>query len=500
MLGNWSLGDYFKKEAIEWSFEFLTDKKWLGLDKNRISVTCFEGDSDAPKDKESAAIWEKAGIPKKRIYFFPKEDNWWGPAGKTGPCGPDTEIFFDTGKKACGKDCRPGCGCGKYFEIWNDVFMQYKKTAEGKFEPLAQQNVDTGMGVERTIAMLQDKTTVYETEMFKPIMEKIKEISKAYNEKSARIIADHIRSVCFVLAEGKGIVPSNVEHGYVLRRLIRRAVRHGRLLGIEGIFCKEIAKKVVDIYKEDWSELAENSGLVFKEIEAEEEKFGKVLKQGIKMFEKYFKKAGTINANDAFLLYQSFGFPLEMTVEMAAEKGIEVDKKAFEKEFKKHQELSRKATVGKFKSGLADNSETAVRMHTATHLLHSALRKVLGDHVQQKGSNITPERIRFDFSNPGKVSKEQLAEVEKLVNKAIDAKIEVKREEKSLKEAKKEGALAFFDAKYAPEKVSVYTIGNASKEVCAGPHVKNTSELGHLRIKKEESVSAGVRRIKAVLE
>ncbi len=500
MLGNWSLGDYFKKEAIEWSYEFLTSKKWLGLDKNKISVTCFKGDKDASKDEESAKVWESVGIPKKSIYFLPKKDNWWGPAGKTGPCGPDTEMFYDTGKEKCGKDCKPGCNCGKYFEIWNDVFMQYNKTATGKFEKLTQQNVDTGMGIERTVAMLQGKSTVYETEMFAPIMKKIKELAKEPNEKSARIIADHIRAVVFVLADEKGIVPSNVEQGYVLRRLIRRAVRHGRLLGIENRFCREIAKKVVEIYGNEWPELVKNSGSIFKEIEAEEEKFAKVLDQGVKAFEKIFKKQGKISANDAFLLYQSYGFPLEMTVEIAKEKGLKVDKKAFQKEFEKHQSLSRKATAGKFKSGLADNSEIAVRMHTATHLLHAALRKVLGEHVQQKGSNITPERLRFDFANPEKVSKEQLEDVEKIVNAAIEAKIPIERKEESLEEARKEGALAFFDAKYAPEKVYVYTIGNVSKEVCAGPHVKNTSEIGKFKIKKEESVSAGVRRIKAVLE
>ncbi len=500
MLGNWSLGDYFKKEAIEWSSEFLTSKKWLGLDKEKISVSCFAGDGNAPKDKESALHWESVGIAKERIYFFPKSENWWGPAGKTGPCGPDTEMFYDTGKEKCGKNCKPGCNCGKYFEIWNDVFMQYSKTASGKYEKLKQRNVDTGMGVERTVAVLNGLSNDYETELFKPIMDKIKELSKEYNEKSARIIADHLRAVVFVLAEGEGIVPSNVEQGYVLRRLIRRSVRHAKLLGIEGEFCKQIAKKVIGIYAEDWPELKKNSGIVLKQIEAEEERFCRVLNQGVKMFEKLFRKEGKISGKDAFLLYQSSGFPLEMTVEMATEKGLRVDREAFEKEFRKHQQTSRKAAVGKFKSGLADHSEISLRMHTATHLLHAALRKVLGKHVQQKGSNITPERLRFDFSHGEKVSKEQLAGVEKLVNEAIDKKIPVQREEMGLDEAKKKGALAFFETKYVPEKVSVYTIGSFSKEVCAGPHVKNTGEIGKFRIKKEESVSAGVRRIKAVLE
>ncbi len=500
MLGNWSLGDYFKKEAIEFSFEFLTSKKWLGLDKERISVSCFAGDKDAPRDEESARHWEKMGIPKERIYFFPKKDNWWGPAGKTGPCGPDTEMFYDTGKEKCGKGCKPGCSCGKYFEIWNDVFMEYNKTASGKYEKLRQQNVDTGMGVERTVAVLNGLPNDYETELFKPMMGKVRELSKNYNEKSARIICDHLRAVVFVLAEGKGIVPSNVEQGYVLRRLIRRSIRHGRLLGIKGNFCREIAKKVIETYADEWPELKKNSGIVLRELEAEEEKFGRVLSQGVKMFEKILGREKEISGKDAFLLYQSFGFPLEMTVEIAKERGLKIDRKAFEKEFEKHQKISRQATVGKFKSGLADNSEVAIRMHTATHLLHAALRKVLGEHVQQKGSNITPERLRFDFSNPEKVTKEQLEKVEKLVNDAIKKGITVKREEMTLEEARKRGALAFFDSKYVPEKVSVYTIPGASKEVCAGPHVKNTKEIGKFKIVKEEAISAGVRRIKAVLE
>jgi len=500
MLGNWSLGDYFKKEAIEYSFEFLTSKKWLGIPKEKISVTCFAGDSDAARDTESAGYWEKAGIPKERIHFLPKKDNWWGPAGKTGPCGPDTEMFYDTGKQKCGKDCRPGCGCGKFVEIWNDVFMQYNKTAEGRFERLLQQNVDTGMGVERTVAVLNGLPSDYETDLFKPMMDEIKKLSRAYNEKSARIVADHLRACVFVIGEGKGIVPSNVEQGYVLRRLIRRAIRHGRLLGIEGAFCNKIAKAAIQIYSDDWPELKKNSGIILKEFEAEEERFGRVLGNGIKMFEKVFRQKGTVSGEDAFLLYQSSGFPLEMTVEMAKEQGLTIDKKSFEVEFEKHQELSRQATAGKFKSGLADNSETAVRMHTATHLLHAALRKVLGEHVQQKGSNITPERLRFDFSHPEKVTEEQLKKVEKLVNEAIAKAIPVERSEKTLEQARKGGALAFFDEKYGAQKVSVYKIGDFSQEVCAGPHVKNTNEIGKFRIVKEEAVSAGVRRIKAVLE
>ncbi len=500
MLGNWSLGDYFKKEAIEWSFEFLTSKRWLGLDKNRLYITCFAGDKDAPKDEESAKVWESLGIPKERIFFNPKEDNWWGPAGKTGPCGPDTEMFYDTGKEKCGKNCKPGCFCGKYFEIWNDVFMQYNKTASGKYELLKQRNVDTGMGLERTTAMLQGKETVFETELFKPIMDKLDELSEKDLVKSKRIIADHLRAACFILAEGKGIVPSNVEHGYVLRRLIRRSIRHGRLLGIKGNFCRKIAEIIVEIYGKDWPELKKNHELIYLELEREEERFSKVLSNGLKMFEKILRKEGKISGKDAFLLYQSFGFPLEMTLELAKERGITVDKKVFEREFEKHQQLSRKATEGKFKSGLQDYGEKTVRMHTATHLLHAALRKVLGGHVQQKGSNITPERLRFDFSHSEKLTKEQLKKLEELVNEQIKKAIPVERKEESLAEAKKEGALAFFGEKYKPGKVSVYTIGDFSKEVCAGPHVKNTKVIGKFKILKEESVAAGIRRIKAVIE
>ena len=500
MLGNWSLGDYFKKEVIEWSYEFLTSKKWLGLDKEKISVTCFEGDKDAPKDEESAKVWESLGIPKERIYFNPKEDNWWGPAGKTGPCGPDTEIFFDTGKESCGDTCVPGCGCGKYFEIWNDVFMQYSKTETGKFEPLKQKNVDTGMGLERTVAMLQGKQTVYDTELFEPIMNKISELEKNDLLKSRRIVADHLRSSCFILAEGKQVVPSNVEQGYVLRRLIRRSIRHGRLLGIEGAFCRKIAEVIAGIYGKEWPEVKTNSEHIYLEIEREEERFLNVLSQGIKRFEKILKKDGKISGESAFLLYQSYGFPIEMTLELAEERGINLDKNIFEKEFEKHQNLSRKSTEGKFKSGLQDNSEQTIKMHTATHLLHAALRKVLGEHVQQKGSNITPERLRFDFSNPEKVTPEQLQEVEKIVNKNIAKGIVVKREEMSLEEAKKKGALALFSGKYTPEKVSVYSIEGVSKEVCTGPHVENTKDIGKFKIKKETSISAGVRRIKAIVE
>ncbi|MBN1941331.1 MAG: alanine--tRNA ligase [Candidatus Diapherotrites archaeon] len=498
MLGNWSLGDYFKKEAIEWSFEFLTSKKWLGLDPKRISVTCFAGDNDAPKDEVSAEVWKSVGIPEERIYFYGKEDNWWGPAGETGPCGPDTEMFYDTGKEKCSEDCKPGCYCGKYFEIWNDVFMQYNKTAGGDFEKLAQQNVDTGMGVERTITMLQGKETVFETEMFKPAMDELWRLANRPIEKSKRIICDHLRAAVFILAEG--IVPSNVERGYILRRLIRRSVRHGKLMQIQGNFCSKLGEVFIKTYGDEWHELKKNKKTILGELEKEEQKFATVLSQGIKKFEQIYSKNTKITAQDAFLLFQSYGFPLEMTLEIAKEKGIEINKKAFEKEFAKHQFVSRKGSEKKFKSGLADNSEQTTKFHTATHLLHAALRDVLGDHVQQKGSNITPERLRFDFSHPERLTPVQIKRVEDLVNMAISMRIPVIREEMSLDEARKEGALAFFDSKYVPEKVSVYTIEGMSKEVCAGPHVKNTGDLGKFKIVKEEAVSAGVRRIKAVLE
>ncbi len=499
MLGNWSLGDYFKEEAISMSFEFLTGSKYLAIPLEKISVTCFAGDSDAPRDNESAKAWEKLGIPKERIYFNPKKDNWWGPAGLTGPCGPDTEMFVDTGKEKCSANCRPGCPCGKYFEIWNDVFMEYEKTVDGKFPKLAQQNVDTGMGLERTAAILQGKSTVFETELFSPIMEKLQELANNYDARSARIIADHLRAATFVLGDDKAVAPSNVEQGYILRRLIRRAIRHGRMMGIEGNFCGEIAKQVVSINSGQWPELSRNSKFIYSQMEAEEERFGRTLERGLHEFGKIFSLSPSVSGKDAFLLFQSYGFPLEMTQELAKEKGGKVDAAAFNSEFQKHQETSRVGAEKKFKSGLADQSETTVKLHTATHLLHAALRMVLGPHVMQKGSNITPERLRFDFTHPEKMTPEQVKKVEDLVNMQIGRFLPVKREEMTLEQAQKSGALAFFSEKYEKGKVSVYSAGDFSKEVCAGPHVDNTGKLGKFRILKEEAVSAGVRRIKAVL-
>ena len=498
MLGNWSLGDYFKKEAISMSWEFLTSKEWLGLDPDRISVTVFSGDEEHPRDEESANTWISLGVPRERIYYNPKKDNWWI-AQSTGPCGPDTEMFYDTGKPKCGPDCKPGCFCGKYFEIWNDVFMEYNKTADGRYEKLKQKNVDTGMGLERTAAMLEGKDNDYETELFAPAMDEIRKLSKNNEIRSQRIVADHLRAAVFVLADEAGIVPSNVEHGYVLRRLIRRAIRHGRRLEIDGPFCSKIAERFVKIYADDWPEIEKNEDRIFSELEKEERRFSRVLEKGLVEFERILAKKKNVTAKDAFLLYQSFGFPLEMTAEIAMEHGVQIDRARFEEEFERHRELSRIGAQRRFMSGLADQSEQTIALHTATHLLHAALRKVLGPEVRQKGSNITPERLRFDFSWPEKLSEEQLRQVEELVNQQIQRGLNVTREEMPLEEALEKGALAFFDERYNPEKVSVYTVGDFSKEVCAGPHVQNTKNMGRFKIIKEEAVSAGTRRIRAVL-
>ncbi len=478
MLGNWSLGDYWKKEAIEMSWEFLTDKKWLGLDKDKISVSSFAGDKDAPKDEESAKIWESVGIPKNRIKFFGRKDNWWGPAGKTGPCGPCTEMFYWAGEGEP-PELTTGDNKNGWVEIWNDVFMEYNKTASGKYEPLKQKNVDTGMGVERTVAVLNNKKSVYDIEPLKSIVEKIRELATKQDVKSERIIADHLRAACFILDEE--IQPSNLERGYVLRRLIRRAIRYGKKIGIDKPFTHKIAELITEIKNKDF---------VIEQLVQEEERFGKTLEKGLKEFER-----GT----DPFILFTTYGFPIEMTEELAKEKGIKIDRKKFEKEFEKHQKLSRTATVGKFKSGLADHSEEVTKLHTAAHLLLSALRKVLGEHVVQKGSNITGERLRLDFSHSEKLTDEQFKKVEDLVNEQIKKNIPVVCEEMSLDEAKKKDAIGVFETKYG-DKVKVYSIGNFSKEICSGPHVEKTSELGYFKIKKQESSSAGIRRIKAVLE
>jgi len=496
MLGNWSLGDYFKEEAIKMSFEFLT--KVLRIDKSKIYITCFKGDKDAPKDTESSKIWTELGIPKKRIFFLPKKDNWWGPPGLTGPCGPDTEIFIDTGKEKCSKGCKPGCSCGKYFEIWNDVFIQYNKTKEGKFTPLKQKTVDTGMGVERTAAMLQGKKSVYEIESFVPLIDKINKEAKNPNSKSMRIIADHLKTSTFILAEK--ISPSNLDQGYVLRRLIRKSIRHLKILGIEKEnFTSEIAKIVIQIYKDQYPELNENKDFILEGLDNEEQKFKKTLETGLREFEKITETIKKISKKDAFLLFQSYGFPIEMIQELADEKGISVDLKGFNEEFKKHQEISRKGAEKRFKGGLADSSEETKRLHTATHLLNEALKVVFKNkNIIQKGSNITAERLRFDFNFDRKLTEEEIRKIEILVNKKIKEALPVKKEEMTLDEAKKRNAQGVFEHKYA-DKVSVYSVGNFSTEICGGPHVKNTKVLGHFKIIKEQSSAAGIRRIKAIL-
>lgn len=555
MLGNWSLGDYWKKEAIEWSFEFLTKNEYLGIPAEKLSITVFQGDQDAPRDEESAGIWQKIGIPKERIYYLPKEDNWWGPAGLTGPCGPCTEMFYDTGKPKCSDVCRPGCGCGKFVEIWNDVFMEYNKKIknqkskikitnqnskideieyEYEYVPLAQKNVDTGMGVERTIAVLNGFDNIYETELFKPLIEKIenlvgmsksvdsfeqlyhpkvamaKEIEKlkdkAEKMKAFRIIADHIKAATFILAEG--LEPSNVERGYVLRRLIRRAVRYGKQLGVKNNFTFQVAQSVIEMYKDSYLELQKMKDFIEEKLIREEEKFGKTLEKGLKEFQNQISniknqneksKSKIISGKLAFDLYQTFGFPIELIEELAEEEGMSVDRKKFDEEFVRHQNISRAGSEQKFKGGLADHSDKVIKYHTAAHLMLAALRQVLGSHVIQKGSNITAERLRFDFSHSEKMTRDQIKQVEDLVNEKIKDDLPVKMEEMTLEEAKKQGAMGVFEARYG-ERVKVYSIRDFSKEICGGPHVQNTGILGKFKIVKEEASSAGVRRIKAVLE
>ena len=517
MLGNWSLNDYFKREAISWSFEFLTTK--LGFKPEQLNVTVFRGEGKEgeegyiPADEEAVAIWKSLGIPDERIFRLPREDNWWGPAGTTGPCGPDTEMFIDTGKEKCGPDCRPGCHCGKYIEIWNDVFMQYNKNEEGKFVPLGRHNVDTGMGVERTICMMSGAPTVYDTEIFAPIMQAIDGLSQGEVVaalppeealKARRVIADHMRTATFILCDPKGgVKPGNVGANYVLRRLIRRAVRFARMLGIAEGFTVKLAEVICAKYSHVYPELAANLESCRNDLAQEEKRFNATLDKGEAMYKKVAEQLKLhgqtqISGKTAFKLYDTFGFPIELTFEMAEKDGLTVDRAGFDEANRKHQELSRTTSAGAFKAGLQDNSVVVTRLHTATHLLHAALHRVLGPTANQKGSNITPERLRFDFSWPEKMTEEQKAAVEKLVNEWIQAGIEVTKKMTTVEEAKQEGAMALFGSKYG-DQVSLYSIGDISKEICCGPHVTNTKELGSFKIKKEESSSAGVRRIKAVI-
>ena len=505
MLGNWSLGDYFKKEAISWSYEFLTSV--LKIDKNRLAVSVFAGDETAPRDEEAAAIWQNCGIPADRIFFLPKKNNWWGTAGQTGPCGTDTEMFIDTGKPQCSEECSPACDCGKYIEIWNDVFMQYNKQADGSFAPLKQKNVDTGMGLERTLCILNGYKSVYETDLFQKAIAKLEELSgKKYGEseevtKAMRIIADHIRTSTMLLGDQKGVTPSNVDQGYVLRRLIRRAVRFGRVIDLKEGALSEIAKVYIEQYKDIYPEIGENAEKIVTELEKEVARFSSVLQQGLKEFEKVisYLPVKRLSGKTAFKLYDTYGFPIEMTVELAKEIGYEVDVEGYRKAFEEHQQKSHAGAEQRFKGGLQDNTVEVTRLHTATHLMNAALRTLVDENIRQKGSNITAERLRFDFNLDRPLTEEEIKKIEKYVNDAIAAKADVICTEMTVAEAKAMGAIGVFDSKYG-EKVKVYQIGNFSTEICGGPHAKNTGELGKFRIVKEQSSSAGVRRIKAVLE
>lgn len=516
MLGNWSLGDYFKKEALTWSFEFLTSPRWLNIDPKRIYVTVFEGDADAPRDLESVVIWQDLfqgrGIEAKlneRIFAYPKDKNWWGPAGMTGPCGPDSEIFFDTGRLhdvAFGKECHPNCDCGRFVEIWNNVFMEYNKTAANTFEPLAQKNVDTGMGLERTVAMLNGKTTVFETENFQAIIKAIGDLAggKAYgareeDDRAMRIIADHVRTAVFIIGDPRGVSPSNVDQGYILRRLIRRAVRYGRSLGIDGFFTSKVAETVIALFKGAYPELEKNRDRVIGDLDAEEDKFSRTLQNGLREAAKLKEQIEgnvMIPGETAFFLYESFGFPKELTEEVLGKK---VDEASWNRAMKAHQDLSRQGAEKKFKGGLADHSWETTRLHTATHLLHKALRNVLGAHVEQKGSNITAERLRFDFSHPNKMTPEEIKRVEDMVNDAIARDLPVHYQEMTVPEAKSGGAIGLFEDRYG-DKVKVYVVGDYSMEICGGPHVRHTAQVGRFKIQKEEASSAGIRRIKAIVE
>ena len=497
MLGNWSLGDYFKEESIQMSYDFLT--KELQIPAEKLSVTCFAGDEDCPKDEISASCWKKAGIPEERIYFYGKDDNWWI-AGEEGPCGPDTEMFYDTGKPACSPDCQPSCDCGKYVEIWNNVFMEYFKDKNG-YTKLEQKNVDTGLGLERMTMLLQGKETPYDTELFEPIMKKLEELQKIDSIQSRRIVAEHLRSSMMIIADGGR--PSNIDRGYVLRRLIRRMIRHLNKLQISLDEISTLIAINVENLKGMYPELEKNQATIQEVLLEEKNKFVKTLAHGEREFNKEMQKAkqaGTnvINGQVVFRLYDTYGFPPEVTKELAEENGFQIDLEEFEKLFKQHQEKSRAGSEHKFKGGLADQTEETIAYHTATHLLNAALKQIIGKDAHQRGSNITAERMRFDFNCDHKLTEEEKKAVEDLVNKWIQEGIPVTKQEMSKEEAIKSGAECMFIEKY-PDIVTVYSIGDVSKELCGGPHVSNTNELGRFKIKKEESSSSGIRRIKAVL-
>lgn len=516
MMGNWSLGDYFKEGAITMSFEFLI--KILEIPLEKFAVTCFEGDADAPKDEESAAIWEKLGVPRERIGFLPKAKNWWGPAGMTGPCGPDTEMFYWVGPTELPPPgSNPANDDANWLEVWNDVFMQYNKKEDGTFEPLAQKNVDTGMGLERVSAVLQGVDNIFEADRLKAVLEKVKELATdKENTRHLRIVTDHLRAATFIIADG--VKPGNVDQGYILRRLIRRAIRSARTLGIEhsGNLTPTISKVVIENYGHVYPHLKVKQQEIEDVLRNEEQQFGKTLQEGLKRFSKVVGELSgkTIDGQTAFHLYDTYGFPLELTKEMAQEQGITIDEAGFKTAFEAHQALSRAGAEQKFKGGLADNSAETTKLHTATHLLNAALHKVLGNHIGQKGSNITAERLRYDFNYENKMTPEQIAEVERLVNEAIKADLPVTYHLTNVEGAKAEGAIGVFDDRYGSE-VKVYVMGDPngmtagtgdvndgsvfSKEICGGPHVSHTGVLGSFKIQKEESSSAGVRRIKAVV-
>ena len=506
MLGNWSLGDYFKHDSIAWSWEFLTDEKWLGIDKDRLYFSCFEGNEKAPRDTYSHDRWVEMGVDPSHIFYLSAKHNWWIP-GSSGPCGPDTEIFYDTGKEKCSENCNPSCDCGKYLEIWNNVFMEYFQDAKGVLSPLEKKNVDTGMGLERTVATLQGAESVYDTDAFTNILATISRLSgKNYRDsadtvKAFRIIADHIRTSAFLLGDPRGVSPSNVDQGYILRRLIRRALRYAIKLEMPENSLSEVAKTVIEDYGGVYPELKENSERIINELNAEETRFQHTLVHGMREFERIKDKFenNVIDGKNAFRLFDTFGFPIEFTEEMARENGLTVDVEGFHAAFREHQQKSKAGAEQKFKGGLAEATEETAKLHTATHLLQAALRKVLqDDNIAQRGSNITAERLRFDFSFPRKVTPEELKKVEAAVQEAIDANVEITCEEMTVPEARAKGAIGLFGDKYG-ERVKVYTMGDYSCEICGGPHAKNTGDLGTFKIKKEESSSAGVRRIKAVL-
>ncbi len=505
MLGNWSLGDYFRKESINFSFEFLT--KVLEIPVNKIAVTVFAGDEDCPRDEEAADTWASLGIPRDRIFYLPKANNWWY-AGATGPCGSDTEIFIDTGKEPCSEHCDPSCDCGKWVEIWNNVFMEFNRNAEGKFEKLSQRNVDTGMGLERTICMLNGFKSVYETDLFAGVIAKIGQLAgKKYGEndedtRAMRIIADHIRTATFLLGDERGVAPSNVDQGYVLRRLIRRSVRFARQLNIQPQSLVDIAKLYVEQYKDVYEELKVNSQKIYEELEKEIDKFSKTLEDGIKQLDKVlqFVKGDTLNGKTAFRLYDTYGFPIEMTVEICKEKGFGVDIEGYKLAQEEHIKKSQQGAEQKFKGGLADSSEMTTYLHTATHLLLASLKKVLGDeNIQQKGSNITPERLRFDFNFPRPLTDEEKQAVEQEVNNAIARDIPIVCMEMSIEEAREKNAVGVFGSRYG-EIVKVYQIGDVDLQICGGPHAQHTGQLGHFKIEKEQSSSAGIRRIRATIQ